>query len=518
MKYKLTTTAVVVAALVVATLSAATTTTRPALADAGTIPVKGCPENPNQHPPCPGDDVVLKWDEQLLASIRANPGGTGPTITARALGVVHTAMYDAWEAYDPTAKSTQPNGNPELPPNDAKKSKAISFAAYKALVDLFPSRQSNFFAPQMDALYPGWSTDTSTEASVGNKAAAAVLTYRHADGSNQTNNGTTVTYPCSATAAPCYYKPQREWYQDTLPSHWQPLCVPLTAVCKPLDPNGPNPQSPLTPQWANVTPFASSPAQYKVTGPPRNPDGTFSTQDVVTALSDTNLGTDDVKKTKAEYWADGPETEFPPGHTAVFAQALARRNHFTLDTNVKMFFALGNALMDASIGAWWTKYKDKWDFWRPITAIRYLYKGKDVISWRGPGANPSYDTVKGENWIPYQDTQRVVTPPFPEYVSGHSTFTAAGSIVLINFAGTDSFGGTVTIPANSSKIDPGVPANPVTLTWPSFTAAADEAGMSRRFGGIHFYSGDLHGRMLGNLLGRGAYSKAQAYIQGRIGS
>jgi hypothetical protein len=255
-----------------------------------------------------------------------------------------------------------------------------------------------------------------------------------------------------------------------------------------------------------------------VTGPPRNPDGTYSTKDVVTALSDTNLGNDEVKKTKAEYWADGPETEFPPGHTAVFAQALARKNHFTLDANVKMFFALGNALMDASIGAWWTKYKDKWDFWRPITAIRYLYKDKDVNSWLGPGANPSFGTVKGQKWIPYQ-ALNVVTPPFPEYVSGHSTFTAAGSIVLISSAGTDNFGGTVTIPAGSSKIDPGVtPVAPVTLTWPTFTAAADQAGQSRRWGGIHFYSGDLHGRMLGNLLGRGAYAKAQAYIQGKIGN
>ena len=218
MRYKLAMALVVVAALAVATLSAATTTTRPALAASATIPVKGCPEDPNQHPPCAGDDVVLRWDEQLLASIRANPGGTGPTVTARALAVVHTAMYDAWEAYDPTAKSTQPNGNPELPPNDAKKSKAISFAAYKALVDLFPSRQGNF-AAQMDALYPGWSTDTSTEASVGNKAATAVLTYRHADGSNQTNNGTTVTYPCSTTATPCYYQPQRQWYEPTLAFH-----------------------------------------------------------------------------------------------------------------------------------------------------------------------------------------------------------------------------------------------------------------------------------------------------------
>jgi PAP2 superfamily len=518
MKYKLATTLVVVVALAVATLSTATTT-RPAQAQAasGTIPVKGCPENPNKPPPCDGDDAILKWNEELLASIRADPPGTGPTISARALGVLHTATYDAWEAYDPIAKSTRPNGNPERPANNANKSKAISFAAYKTLVDLFPKRQS-FFAARMTELgYPNFATDTSTEASIGNAAAAAVLTYRHADGSNQTNNSDgTVTYPCSKTG-PCYYQPTKQWYEPTEAWRWQPLCVPLSATCKPVNPTGPNPQAPLTPQWANVIPFASSPAQYKVMGPPRNPDGTFSNKDVATALTDTS-NLDDFKKTVAEYWADGPQTEFPPGHTAVFGQAISRKNHLSLDANVKMFFALGNALLDASIGAWWTKYKDKWDFWRPITAIRHVYATQDVNSWRGPGADPAFGTVKGKDWIPYQ-ALNVVTPPFPEYVSGHSTFTAAGSIVLMSATGSDTFGGTVTIEPGTSKIDPGVtPAEPVTLTWSTFTAAADQAGLSRRYGGIHFVSGDMHGRALGNLLGRGAYAKAQSFIQGRIGS
>ena len=88
MKRRLATTLVVVAALTVATLSAATTTTRPAQA-ASTIPVKGCPEDATKLPPCNGDDAVLRWNEQLLSSIRANPGGTGPTITAREEAQAH---------------------------------------------------------------------------------------------------------------------------------------------------------------------------------------------------------------------------------------------------------------------------------------------------------------------------------------------------------------------------------------------------------------------------------------------
>jgi hypothetical protein len=506
MKYKLATTLLVVAALVVATLSA--TTTRPARA-ADTFPVNGCPEDITKNPPCNGDDVVLLWNEQLLATIRANPAGTGPTVTSRALGVLHTAIYDAWSAYDP-AKATLPNGNTEQPANDADKSKAISFAAYKTLVDLFPYRQQ-VFADYMNTLYPNFASDNSTPAATGTRAAQAVINYRHADGSNQTQNADgTVSYPCTpGSASPCPYQPTRQWYEATNPWHWQPLCVPLSATCKPLDSNGPSQQAPLTPQWGNIKSFAPLAALLtKVPPPPK------TTTDITTALADTNLsGPDgDIKKVTAEYWADGPRSEFPPGHMAVFAQFLCRKMQAGLDTDVKMFFALGNAVMDAGIAAWWEKYK--YDFWRPITAIRYQYKDKDVTSWLGP--NLGFGTVKGQYWMPYQ-AANVVTPPFPEYVSGHSTFSAAGNVIMVGFTGSDNFGGSITIPAGWSKFEANTPASPVTLSWPTYTAMADQAGMSRRYGGIHFKSGDMQGRSLGNMVGQNVWSRAQSYFRGTIG-
>jgi hypothetical protein len=532
MKYKLVTTLLVVAGLVVATFSAATTTPRALAATpkpttttsppptASTFPVDGCPSgDPRPGPPCTDDDVILRWNEQLLATIRANPGGTGPTVASRALGVLHTATYDAWAAYSP-AKATRPNGNTEQPlssdpaVNNSNKSKAISFAAYKTLVDLFPYRQSTYDS-QMIALYgSNFASDPSAPATVGNKAADAVIAYRHTDGSNQTRNpDNTVSYPYPCQIAPECYNPNNhnKWNDVNTPWHWQPLCVPLSATCS-TGGSG-TIQKPLTPQWGNITPFATSPTSIIVTGPPKNPDGTYSNADVVTALNDTS-NLDDVKKTKAEYWADGPGSVFPPGHMAVFAQTLSRKNHFTLDKDVQMFFALGNAVMDAGIAAWWQKYK--WDFWRPVTAIRYLYNGKQVNSWLGPGPGPDFGMVDGKDWMPYQ-ALKVVTPAFPEYVSGHSSFSAAGGYILTNFTSSDIFGGRITIPAGSSTIEAGTPAQPVTLSWPTFTEAANEAGMSRRIGGIHFYSGDVHGRQLGDIVGRAAYSYAQAYIQGRIG-
>jgi PAP2 superfamily len=498
----------VVVGLVVATLSA--TTTRPARA-VDFFPVNGCPEDSTKNPPCDGDDVVLQWNEQLLATIRANPASTGPTISSRALGVLGTAMYDAWSAYDP-AKATLPNGNTEQPANDANKSKAISYAAYKTLVDLFPYRQS-VYAGLMSTLYgPNFASDTSTPALTGNRAAQAVINYRHADGSNQTDNPDgTVSYPCTpGSATPCPYQPSRHWNEPTNPWHWQPLCVPLSATCKPLDSSGPSEQAPLTPQWGNIKSFSPSLAalEMKVPPPPK------TTTDIATALADTDLRGPDVdrKKVIAEYWADGPRTEFPPGHMAVFAQFLCRKMRAGLDTDVKMFFALGNAVMDAGIAAWGLKYK--YDFWRPITAIRYQYKDKDVTSWLGP--NLGFGTVKGQQWMPYQ-ALNVVTPPFPEYVSGHSTFSAAGNVIMVGFTGSDNFDGSVTIPAGWSKFEANTPANPVTLSWPTFTAMADQAGMSRRYGGIHFKSGDMQGRSLGNMVGQSVWSRAQSYFRGSIG-
>jgi hypothetical protein len=599
MKYKLATTLLVVAGLVVATFSDATTTP-PALAAkpttttspppaASTFPINGCPEDPDKPPPCNGDDAVVRWDDQLLDVIRAYPAQTGPTITARAMGVLHTATYDAWAAYDPKANVTRPDGPAQQDASLntlANKSEAISYAAYRVLNDLFPPSRfpcipadcptdgtATYLTPDYllrSQTYnpanttPAGPTETAaTPDKVGNLAAQAVLDYRrgklprdtsapnpYGDGSNQLGddpNGTTVLAPVpySDTTVP-HYQAVNTWKSLT-PNpdplldgkwRWQPLCVltaagvaansppirdPSASECADGTSTTPSHyalQNALTPQWGNVTPFAvpSSQFQYMVPGPPKNADGTYSTTDITTALADTsNLS--DASKAKAEYWADGPRSEFPPGHMGVFAQFICRKFGNNLDSDTKLFFMLGNAMMDASIASWWTKYK--WDFVRPVTAIREYYKNQDINSWLGPGANPStgnFGTVQGQYWMPYQ-ALTVVTPPFPEYVSGHSTFSAAGASLLALANGGDTFGGSITIKAGSSKIEPNqnIPATDVKLSWPTFSDASNEAGMSRRYGGIHFVSADLHGRSLGRQVAQYVYSKAQSYITGNAG-
>ena len=119
---------------------------------------------------------------------------------------------------------------------------------------------------------------------------------------------------------------------------------------------------------------------------------------------------------------------------------------------------------------------------------------KQINSWLGPGKG--YGKVPGQNWQPYQ-ALNVVTPAFPEYVSGHSTFSAAGRTGPNSVLRHDNFNAKVTIKAGTSKIESGRAAKDVVLSWKTLTAAADQAGMSRRYGGIHFESGDQHGRALG---------------------
>jgi hypothetical protein len=227
-------------------------------------------------------------------------------------------------------------------------------------------------------------------------------------------------------------------------------------------------------------------------------------------LVEISAGLTDRQKMIAEYWSDGPNSEQPPGHWALFAQFVSARDHHTLDDDVKMFFALSNAIFDAGIAAW--DAKRTYDSVRPVTAIALLYKGKTIRAWGGPGKGTV--EVDGARWVPYQ-AATFPTPPFPDYVSGHSTYSAAAARILALWTGSDHFGNSVTFPAGSSKIEPGtMPDRPISLNWPTFTDAADEAGMSRRYGGIHFRGADLAGRLLGRFVATEAWQKAQSYFDG----
>ena len=189
-----------------------------------------------------------------------------------------------------------------------------------------------------------------------------------------------------------------------------------------------------------------------------------------------------------------------------FAQFVSVRDNHTEAADVKMFFAVSNSLFDAGIAAW--DAKRAYDSARPITAIRYLFAGQTIRAYglRGPAAGLL--SIPGETWTPFQPLAAMV-PAHSDFVSGHSTYSAAAAEVLKQFTGSDAFNHSVTIQERSLLIDATLPAAAVTLAWDSFSFAACEAGSSRVFGGIHFENADLAGRALGVRVGATVFQRAQ---------
>jgi hypothetical protein len=440
-----------------------------ALAILGTCATSAFAQSPN---------VVIQWNNAVLQGVRDSK--LGPPMVARALFVVHNCIYDAWAAYDRTAVGTMFRRSLRRPKSErtlANKNQAISFAAYRAAVDFFPEDKTTVFDPLMASL--GYdvndnSTDITTAIGIGNVACKAILDIRHNDGANQLGNLTTSNPATTVPLGNAYD------YSGLNPNHWQQLTY-FNGVAT------------VTPsfvgaQWYRVTPFAMRSENEFLPfmarfGPALYPSRTYTRQ--AQDLIAISAGLTDTQKMIAEYWANGPHTELPPGHWDLFAQFVSARDHHTVDDDAKMFFALTAAIHDAAIAAW--DAKRAFDSVRPVTAIPFLFHGQTIMAWGGPFMGTV--AMDGGNWMPYQPST-FPTPPFPEFSSGHSTFSAAGAEILRRWTHSDDFGGSVTFPAGSSVIEPGVtPATSITLYWATFTDAANQAGISRRYGGIHLKKG-----------------------------
>lgn len=448
----------------------------------------------------PPSTVVGEWTQQALDAIISLK--TSPPVNSRSLAVVHTAIYDAWTAYDARALAVHSGGTlrrPAAERTEANKRVAISFAAYRALVDQWPAAKPAFDAKMAElGLDPAnVTTDLTTPAGVGNVAATNVLAFRHADGSNQLGN-----LAAGRFADYTGYAPVNTPDVVTDPGRWQPLRF-SDGQGGTITPGF------VTPHWGRVTPFAVTNGEA-LRPPAPAPVGSNAYREQALELVDLQATIGDREKVIAEYWADGPRSVTPPGHWIVFAQYVSQRDQHTIDQDVKLFFLVSNAVMDAGICCW--EAKRHYDYARPITAIRYLFAGTQIMGWPGPGQQVRL--MDGSQWKPYQpDT--FITPPFAEYTSGHSTFSAASAEVLKEFTGSDSFGASVTIMPGQSAAEPGFsPTVPITLQWPTFSAAADEAGMSRRYGGIHFKQGDLEARAMGRVVGQLVWQKAQNLFNG----
>ncbi len=506
--------------------------------------------------------AVVKWNEVMLSAVRN--GVVRPTVVARSTFIVHNAIYDAWAQYDSVANGviTRDLRRPESEHTDANKQKAISFAAYRALLDQFPAHETNTGAYTRLLMDLGYdpddadSTDTSTPEGIGNTCAQAILDFRQDDGSNETNNypttSTNDTFPTAyapvnsadptAANAPCGAS------FDT--NRWQPLRVPNgtlvdssgTPIVDDADPTTFSDQRFLTPHWGGVIPFAlESYNDFDMEGPPL----AGSTDSFTDALGRTdtndaiyNLQIDEVlefsaelndeQKVIAEFWADGPRSESPPGHWQALGHGISIRDQHSIDDDVKFYFAITGGVFDSSIAVW--GYKRQFDSIRPVSAIRHKFCGQMIDAWGGP--DQGTQSIAGEEWRPYQELT-FVTPPFAEYPSGHSCFSASSAEVFSLFTGSDTFFDGETVLYDEDFNDDGVldllgqhivgvggnrfestPTEVITLQWATFKDAADEAGISRLYGGIHMVEGDLDSRELGQMIGANAFMVAEEYWNG----
>ncbi|MCC7373216.1 MAG: vanadium-dependent haloperoxidase [Verrucomicrobiales bacterium] len=284
----------------------------------------------------------------------------------------------------------------------------------------------------------------------------------------------------------------------------------------------------------------------------------------------------DFARVLTEFWADGPNSETPPGHWNTVANGISDHPDFQkriggtgpvlddLEWDVKLYFALNGSLHEAACTAW--AIKRYYDGWRPISAIRYAGKlgqstdpklpayhtnglplitnlielvtpatiasgrhagltaGKIAVHcWPGQPSNPAttYQGVKWllvENWTTYQKTN-FVSPAFPGYVSGHSTFSRSAAELLTGITGSPYFPGgmgTYSVPANTGLINEKGPSQAVELQWATYYDAADQAGISRIWGGIHPPADDFAGRRAGAVSGKAAWALAQKYWDGSI--
>ena len=283
----------------------------------------------------------------------------------------------------------------------------------------------------------------------------------------------------------------------------------------------------------------------------------------------------DYTRVLAEFWADGPDSETPPGHwfsilnyvsdNPIFEKRYQGKGPILdpLEWEIKSYFILGGGMHDAAIASW--SVKGWYDYVRPISAIRSmvsrgqssdpnlpnfdvggiplvpgyieLINDGDILSgnnneylgtiklytWRGHNniENPEHDQagvgwIRGSEWYPYQ-RPTFVTPPFAGYVSGHSTYSRSAAELLTYITGDEYFPGGIgefVAKANEFLVFEEGPSVDITLQWATYRDASDQTSLSRIWGGIHPPADDIPGRFIGQLVASDTFELANRYFEG----
>lgn len=361
---------------------------------------------------------------------------TPPPKASRAMAAVHVAIFDAVNGI---LGGYTPYHVTASAPGGASPEAAAAAAAHKVLVALFPAQQATFDAALTASLaaIPDGAAETAG-VSWGEAVADQILALRANDHSSDV-----VPYGAPVGGG---------WWVPTPPAF----------------------AAALLPNWPIVTPWCMTKgSQFRQGAPP------FPTSKEYTAAyrEVLRLGRKDSADRTADqtqialFWADGAGTATPPGHWLLIAQGVAQQEHLSLLATSRLFALLSLSMADAAIVSWDHKYA--FSNWRPVTGIQHA----DL------DGNPK--TTADPRWEPL-----ITTPPFPSYSSGHSTFSGSASRILALFLGTDAIGFSTT--------SDGLPG--VTRSFTGFSQAADEAGQSRIYGGIHWQFDNQVGLSSGRTL------------------
>jgi membrane-associated phospholipid phosphatase len=392
----------------------------------------------------PGTDVVLDWNATLLNAIQSFE--IPPPLAARTQAMVHAAIYDAVNAIDRTHVAYLVNLNSGILSASntvgASITAAAAAAAHRILVTLYADPQYAALRAEFDAQLvrslaevPNGFAETRG-IDIGRFVADQILATRSNDGSAN---------------AQATYNPRNQ------PGSYQPTHIDGFVAL---------------PNWGQVRPFAINP--LALDGPPIFGSTQYAIElNQTQAVGGFNSQVRTADQTEvAIFWAyDRPDTFRPPGQWNQIAETVALQAGTSVVTNARLFALLNIAQADAGISAWNAKYTHHQ--LRPITAIHQA------------DLDGHSQTVGDPNW-----QSLLPTPPFPDYVSGHSSFGAAAASVLASF-----FGDFHPFTVYSQEI-PGV-----SRSYSSFQQAADENGISRIYGGVHVQSANQDGLLTGYTIG-----------------
>jgi len=615
--------------------------------------------------------VAREWNEVLLTAIRND--FARPTVHARNLFHISSAMYDAWclttkgadtyfmgknvGGYDIPIESYEPNTSDV----QSAAEEAISYTAYRLLEFRFrnsPDIQDTKRVMDSLMMVLGYDIDnfdtdyqSGNPAALGNYIAEQVRLYGIQDGSNELGDYANLFYNSLNDALNLAVKGPVEL---DFPNNWQPLAFGEPFIDQSGNIINEGEIEFLSPEWGNVEPFALEETDLDVYERDATTYTVYLDPGMPPLISDTQEGLDDPYKwgfamvsvwgahlvaqdsrmidispntignipiedfptniedfpdfyqffeggdisrgydenpitgqpyaeqmvprgdygrVLAEFWADGPDSETPPGHWFVLLNYVTDNPNFErkfkgqgeelspLEWDVKSYFLMGGTMHDAAISAWGVK--GYYDYIRPISAIRYMVtRGQSsdsnlpsydphgmplipgyveligegdtlagennenlnkikLYSWKGHDFidDPVTDTagvgwILGENWWPYQRPS-FVTPPFAGYVSGHSTYSRAAAELMTQLTGSEYFPGGLgefTVKQNEYLVFEDGPSQDIVLQWAKYYDASDQCSLSRIWGGIHPPADDIPGRLMGSFLGKKSFTYGEQFF------